>query len=207
MLKEKKIVQGPPIIIKGNIKRLDIIKRVVNTFIKTENSIDFKKERVRYPVEYQGGKPIIFAERPGYKKNFDFYVNYEGKIYGITKRKEVETHLEIGMFLQNLTNSEPEVFEECWKIITIVYQCKENDVEKASEGLNQKNIINMIKLIKWMFIMEDILYWGYEGRAFLYNALYYFSRTESKYDIKKYNDPIKLKRDMENIGLSWVNVY
>lgn len=29
----------------------------------------------------------------------------------------------------------------------------------------------LLKVIKWMFIMEDIVYWNYPGRSMLYNAL------------------------------------
>ncbi len=29
----------------------------------------------------------------------------------------------------------------------------------------------LLKVVKWMFIMEDIVYWNYKGRAKLYNYL------------------------------------
>jgi len=29
----------------------------------------------------------------------------------------------------------------------------------------------LLKIVKWMFIMEDIVYWNYKGRAMLYNAI------------------------------------
>ena len=31
----------------------------------------------------------------------------------------------------------------------------------------------LLKVIKWLFIMEDIIYWHYEGRAFLNNFFAY----------------------------------
>lgn len=60
-----------------------------------------------------------------------------------------------------------------------MYNCSENDVDRVLERYPNlqtafktgAKIDVVLKVLKWMFIMEDIIYWNYEGRAKLYNFL------------------------------------
>ena len=69
----------------------------------------------------------------------------------------------------------------------------------------------LLKVIKWLFIMEDIIYWHYEGRAFLYNFFRYVIFEANKEILKDTLDkirqrkikPDKIKKLLENIGLGW----
>lgn len=62
--------------------------------------------------------------------------------------------------------------------------------------------------MKWLFIMEDIVYWDNEGRAFLYNFLVYVAneRDENRLEeaMLKVKDPDRLKSFMKKSGMAWL---
>lgn len=204
MTKEKAVINGPPRTFKGPHRRVYVIKTVVQTFIKTESRVNFKKEIVQYPVEFNSGVPIIYLMRPGYKKNFDFYVKLENIKYGLTKKKEVETHVEIGAAFDGIIPRETTAIQKGLGSITDVYLGREYDVDKVVK-FRDNELVKRVKALKWLFVMEDVLYWGYAGRAFLYNALNYYINTKNKTGYEKYYDPGKLKRDLAKKGIDWVS--
>jgi hypothetical protein len=64
------------------------------------------------------------------------------------------------------------------KALTEVYECNNNVdqvlqeppvLESSFKTGAKVNIL--LKVVKWMFIMEDIVYWNYKGRTKLYNYL------------------------------------
>ena len=69
----------------------------------------------------------------------------------------------------------------------------------------------LLKVIKWLFIMEDIIYWHYEGRAFLYNFFKYVISETNREILEDTLDkirqrkikPDKIKKLLENIGIGW----
>jgi hypothetical protein len=74
---QPKIIGGPLIQIIGSIPRHKIVKKVVNTFIKTEYKKKGKGVIFRYPVEDLPGAQKLYIVRPGHKKNFDFKVEVD----------------------------------------------------------------------------------------------------------------------------------
>jgi hypothetical protein len=66
----------------------------------------------------------------------------------------------------------------------------------------------LLKVVKWLFIMEDIVYWDNEGRVFLFNFLRYFSEETDdnrlKEAIEKVKDPDRLKSFMRKCGIEWM---
>lgn len=71
-----KIITGPQIKIKGNISRHQIVKKVVDQFIKFEHSRKGAGIKFQYPVELISNNTPLMIGRPGLKKNFDFKVLY-----------------------------------------------------------------------------------------------------------------------------------
>jgi hypothetical protein len=67
---------------------------------------------------------------------------------------------------------------------------------------------SLLKIVKWMFIMEDIVYWDNEGRAFLFNFLTYVAQEKSEKSLKEaldsVKDPQRLKSFMKKSGIEWV---
>ncbi|MBI3930933.1 MAG: hypothetical protein HY325_02815 [Chloroflexi bacterium] len=108
------------------------------------------------------------------KWNFDFKVNVTPEL-GLGKG----THDAIASDLRNKKQENSQEFEKLIEAMKEIYSGSENDVDQvlteypdlpaAFQSGAQVEIL--LKVLKWMFIMEDIVYWNYDGRAKLYNFL------------------------------------
>jgi len=209
--KEKTIITGKMIEIKGPLARHKIVKKVVNAFIATEYRKKGKGVVFQYPVENLAGGQLLYIVRPGHKKNFDFKVDVVTS-YGLGDGK----HKDIALNLRKNNLENPKKSKKLWEAITEVYHCKENDVDvvlKKHGGLKRpfKNGAKpelLLKIIKWLFIMEDIVYWDNEGRAFLFNFFRYVVNESNKSRLKealqKVKDPDRLKSFMKKCGIEWI---
>jgi len=169
--------------IKGSLSRHEIVKKIVNIFIDTEYQHRGKGVVFWYPVEQLPSdaqllpeKGQLFILRPGglRKWNFDFKVNVPPEL-----RLGKGSHEEIASDLRNKKSENSQKFGKLLEAINEIYSCSENDVDHLlrkhpflqSSFQTGGKVEVLLKVIKWMFIMEDIVYWNYEGRAKLYNYL------------------------------------
>jgi len=209
MKKQKIIIRGKPIKIKGSLARHKIVRKVINAFIETEYDKKGKGVIFRYPVEnLKSGQ--LFIVRPGLKKNFDFKVE-------VTKKMKLGegSHKEIALDLRKKKQENKRKFDDLLKTITEIYHCSENNVDKLlrkypnlqKEFRRGADLEVILKIIKWLFIMEDIIYWDTEGRAFLYNFLIYGANETNKTRLKKglaARDPARLQSFMKKINTEWL---
>jgi hypothetical protein len=152
------------------------VKKVINTFIDTGYQQKGKGVKSRYPVENLSIDKQLFVFRPGglNKWNFDFKVEVLEE-FGLGKG----THDEIMLDIQNKKQENPQKFSVLLEALTAIYNCSENDVDRLLENYPDLQISFqtgakvdvLLKVVKWMFIMEDIVYWNYQGRSMLYNGL------------------------------------
>jgi len=208
----KEVIEGPKIEIKGKMGRFEIVKKAVTHFIKFEKDKKGKGKEFRYPVEKLSIGGYLYIRRPGVKWNFDFKVEIPPKC-GLGKGR----HDQIALLLRKIRNSSESDFNEIWNIIRHLYHCTNNDVDsmlnKTKIPYNIDNVVTdvLLKVIKWLFIMEDIIYWHYEGRAFLYNFFKYvvFENNEKTLDEvisgmrKRKIRPENIKELLENMGFEW----
>ena len=183
MTKQTKQLICNPIEIKGSMTRHDIVQKVVNTFINTEYEQRGRGVKFWYPVEQLPNNleqmledTRLFIFRPGglRKWNFDFKVNVTPEL-GLEKG----THAEVATDLRNKKQENPQEFEKLIEAIEKIYSGSENDVEQVltkypdlqTSFRTGAQVGVLLKVLKWMFIMEDIVYWNYDGRAKLYNFL------------------------------------
>lgn len=197
--------------IKGDLPRHHIVKKVVNTFIKTEYLKKGKGVVFKYPVEILPDKQLLYIARPGHKKNFDFKVEVVIN-HGVGEG----SHREIAEDLRKKRKENPKAFMMLSEVLTKIYNSTENDVDallKKHRLLKKSfkkggNVELLLKIIKWMFIMEDIVYWDNEGRAFLYNFLRYFAEEKNERRLAEALDSIRnpdgLKRFMRKCNIEWV---
>lgn len=210
MKKAETVITRKIIAIKGSLARHDIVKKVVNTFIKAEYHKKGKGIKFKYPVENLPDGSLFIA-RPGHKKNFDFKVEVPVEL-GLGEG----SHIEIARDLRKKEQENQQKFEELLDAITMIYNCLENDVNKILTmypHLNESfktgaKVEVVLKVVKWLFIMEDIVYWDNEGRAFLFNFLRYVAK-ESDDDrlneaLEKVKNPDRLKSFMKKCGIEWL---
>lgn len=212
--KQRTTVIGRKIEIKGLWSRHNIVKKVVNTFIKTEYNRKGKGVIFKYPVE-KLPKGHLFISRPGHKKNFDFKVE-------ITPNLDIGegSHIEIADDLKRKKNAKPRGFGNLIKAVSEVYNCNECGINRIISKYNLPKSFKTgaetqiyLKIIKWLFIMEDIIYWDNEGRAFLFNFINYvinerskrrlnnvFKQSKSRFGLK----PDELKRFMKKSKIDWI---
>ena len=209
--KEKTVITGKIIKIKGSSARHGIVKKVVNAFIKTEYRKKGKGVVFRYPVENLPDRQVLYIVRPGHKKNFDFKVDVTTS-YGLGNG----SHEEIALDLREKKLENPEKFKKLWQTAAEIYHCGENDVNvilKKHRGLKSPFKSGakpelLLKVIKWLFIMEDIVYWDNEGREFLFNFFRYVANESNKRRLKealnKVKNPDRLRSFMNKCDIKWV---
>jgi hypothetical protein len=210
MAKLKQVVEGPRIEITGQMERFDIVKKVVTMFIEFEKSHKGKGIEFRYPVEDLSNGEKLYIYRPGIKWNFDFKVEIPANC-GLDEGR----HDQIALILRKIKKEKKQEFNNLYKIISDLYHCSSNDVD----DLLQRNPVSLkspppdilLKVIKWLFIMEDIIYWHYEGRAFLYNFFVYVVNEEDESRLERVISgirgrkvkPERIKRLLVQIGIEW----
>ncbi len=174
--KETTTIEGKAIEIKGSLTRDEIVKKVVNIFIDAESQQRGHGVKFRYPVENLSTGEQLFIFRPAglNKWNFDFKVEVLEE-FGLGRG----THDEIKSDFRNKKQENPQKINDLLEALTTLYNCSENDIDRLLKNYPdlQKSFQTgakvdvLLKVAKWMFIMEDIVYWNYKGRAMLYNAI------------------------------------
>lgn len=128
-----------------------------------------------------------------------------------------EKQIQIALDLRTKGYENPRRRDDLIQAIYEIYIGKQNDVDKLlKEHTNLKKSFrrgiklgDILKILKWLFIMEDIVYWDNEGRAFLYNFVYYvISETNNKrlkeaFSKNVIKDPNRLRSYMRKAGLEW----
>jgi len=206
-----KTIECARIEIKGHMPRNEIVRKVVNTFIKTEYQEKGKGVTFRYPVEKLPDNRRLFITRPGHKKNFDFKVEVTEEM-GLKEGRHEQVVLDLRMKKQR----NPQEFEDFLRAIEEVYHCSENDIDrllprysnlKEASGTGAEVEV-ILKILKWLFIMEDIVYWDVEGRAFLYNFVLYVvnenDESRLREAMEKVKNPDRLKSFMKKAGMTWI---
>jgi hypothetical protein len=161
--------------ITGLLSRPEIVKKVVNIFIQTEMVHPRPGTIFFYPVENLPEGQLLIRRPAGARKwNFDFKVE-------VTENLKLGrgTHDEMLLDFKNKKQENPTRFKDLLDALAIIYNSEENNVDillqryaniETSFHTGAKVSI-FLKVIKWMFIMEDIVYWNYKGRTKLYKYL------------------------------------
>jgi hypothetical protein len=152
-------------------------KAIVNAFLSEKggywkNGVKHVT-RFKYFVETLKGGRRLFLLRPTYlNKGIDFQVwveRFDGKNDKRPSHQDIFKDLEI----KKRENSRdlPKLIEA----IKRVWNCEEpnsvlNDLKSAKfkKGLP---VEMLLKILKWLFIEQDITYWNYDGRGMLMGAI------------------------------------
>lgn len=152
-------------------------KEVVNRFLSEQGGYwkDGVKHvtRFKYFVERLKDGRRIFLLRPTFlNKGIDFQVWVE-KFDGLKDKRP--SHKDIFEDLKAKKIHNPDSIPRLRKLIEEVWNCKEPDSVLETQDLATLTtglpIEMLLKILKWLFIEQDITYWNYDGRTMLLTAI------------------------------------
>jgi hypothetical protein len=132
-----------------------------------------ENSRYRYNVETCSDGKKVYLLRPTWlNKGLDFQINREGFK---SKSNEAPKHDDLTSDLENKKKESPEKYKKLRKAIDEVYACEEPDEALKKQG-NPEFKSGMpadavLKLLKWLFIEQDLTYWNNSGRRMFMNAI------------------------------------
>ena len=158
--------------------RNEVRMRVVNKFSEeqpgTGNGDD--TSGYTYYVETLSDGNRVYLQRPANLHNgFDFLVCVENTNYAAEgeRIRNYPKHTDIGEDLKKKKEEDPEKYKKLYDLLLLVFEC--NDVtDDALAGLTFSSGLptdHIIKVIKWLFIEQDIRYWNYSGRNMTWNIV------------------------------------
>ena len=132
--------------------------------------------RYKYIVEKFSDGRELYLKRPAKRKyGFDFQIWMQN--WNKNKKDKMPSHEDIVKDLKLKKKENQQLLSILLKGIDKIYICEDDDrilewlktkVVSFSEG---ENINVLLKVIKWMFIEQDIRYWNFKGRLLLKNYI------------------------------------
>lgn len=148
--------------------RLEQRTQIAETWLsEQENS------KYRYDAEVcKDGKKVYLLRPTWLNKGFDFQINLEGFK---SNSNEAPKHGDIIGDLVNKKKESPRDFQNLRELVDRVYACEEPDVVLASQpNLKFQSglpVDAVLKILKWMFIEQDLTYWNNSGRRMLMSGI------------------------------------
>jgi len=150
-----------------NALRKIVIERFMN-----ENAGHGNKEKTskyRYVVEQLSSGDRVYLTRPApLSKGFDFVIHVENHIF--ENGKDNPKHEDILKDLRKKKQLNIKAYNKLSQAVYDVFNCEDPDgvfpkyasyLTPLSEGLSPELIL---KVVKWLFIEQDIRYWNWSGR-------------------------------------------
>ena len=168
-----KEIKATSFIEKRNKIRMNLVEIFSQEIPGTGNSD--KATRYTYYVEKLKDGNRVYLRRPANLHNgFDFLVCVENTNYSISgKKRNSPKHDDISKDLQQKKHSNPSEYKKVYTLIKKIYECNlvdDSEIEtiRFSVGLSPEHII---KVLKWLFIEQDIRYWNYSGRGMTWGII------------------------------------
>ena len=113
----------------------------------------------------------VYLKRPApLNKGFDFEVHTSEKLF-FGRVKTRPSHNCLFKVLRDLKNQDLNIFNQTQILIDEIYQCNEYNINSLSYEIDNISIELLLKVVKWLFVEQDITYWSYSGREMLYRGL------------------------------------
>jgi hypothetical protein len=172
---EKEIVLN----LKGQ-NRKEIRNNLILEFLKEAPGTDGETSRYFYYVEKTKENIDIYLKRPArLNKGMDFEVHAEDFLFtnvsdsGRVSRATRPSHSAILNDLRIKKKESPSQYKSVQLLIERLYNC--NSIEQKEYiniGFKKGYHIELVlKIIKWLFIEQDVTYWNWSGRQMFYSKL------------------------------------
>ena len=157
--------------------RNEVRMRVVNQFseeVPGKGKGD-DASRYKYFVETIDDGRRVYLRRPANLHNgFDFVVHVEDTNFNIDGRKRTNPkHDDIIKDLENKYSEDELKYKQLYELMKKVYLCEDMD-EYSYESVyfsDGYSVDMILKVLKWLFIEQDIRYWNYSGRDMLWQSI------------------------------------
>lgn len=138
--------------------------------------------KYRYNVERCADGRLVYLLRPTWlNKGFDFMVNVEGfRSQTRTPKgqsKEMPSHQDVIQDLAQKVTGKPEHADLWFAAVSAIYDCEEPRAtitryrEIGSDHEHGLAPDELLYIIKWLFIEQDVTYWARTGRDMLMAAI------------------------------------
>ena len=160
----------------GSVKDRNFLRKLVFTIFSEEEpgtGGGKKASRYRYVAEETPAGKVVLIRPAHLKKGFDFVIHLEGWRFksGKSNPKHEDIAVELKKKLSKLKK------EELIQALEWVFKGEEPEeiISKLSiqdaPAKRELPLISILKVLKWMFIEQDIRDWNYSGRKMLMDYL------------------------------------
>lgn len=158
------------------LDRAEIRRYVVECFLDEKPGTADNPEKYKYIVEECENRNIMILRQTWLNKGMDFKVNFEDLYFPGKRRTRNPSHQHIFSDLEEKRNYDEVEYKKLTDCLTKVYDCEDDEllVQQLRSidlpvGLLTPEEVCMT--LKWLFIEQDITYWGNSGRHMLYQGL------------------------------------
>lgn len=158
--------------------RNDVRMRVVQALSEETPGLGTGNDASKYIyyVEKLKDGNRVYLQRPANLHNgFDFLVCVENNNYANEgeRYRNYPKHEDIAKDLQKKKKENKKEYSKLYLLLKKVFECHDITNEEIasisfSKGLSAEHIL---KVIKWLFIEQDIRYWNYSGRNMTWNIV------------------------------------
>lgn len=158
--------------------RNEIRMRVVNKFseeLPGTGKADYASHYIYY-VEILKDGNRVYLQRPANLHNgFDFLVCVENTNYASANKRKRNSpkHEDLYNDLLQKRHENNILYNQLYDILFKVYECydvRESEYAHISFSCGLP-VDHIVKIIKWLFIEQDIRYWNYSGRAMTWGSV------------------------------------
>jgi hypothetical protein len=125
----------------------------------------------RYYVESLKNGKRVYLQRPAHlNKGMDFQVCVEGLLKYKNGKDKPPSHSDVIEDLKLKKSQNLKEFKQLKEFIDKVWNCEEpNDILKTNNlsFTNGFSVEEILKILKWLFIEQDMTYWSFDGRDML----------------------------------------
>jgi hypothetical protein len=156
--------------------REDIRNELVNLFLQEQAGTGKGDDTSVYIYEVetlQNGETIYLKRPARLNKGFDFEVNVSNTSFGTGRRTTMPSYQHIHDDLLLKKDEDPIEFTKLKGTIEKIYLCQNvTDAEMLGFAFTRGFPTDLLlKVIKWLFIEQDITYWNWSGRGMFYSYL------------------------------------
>jgi hypothetical protein len=164
--------------IKGKNRKI-LRDNLIQEFLKEDGG--YVKDNIkhvqayRYYVEILKNGKRVYLQRPAHlNKGMDFQVCVEGLLKYKNGNDKPPSHSDIIKDLKLKKSQNLKEFEKLKELIDRVWDCEEpEDIikTKSLSFIQGFSVEEILKILKWLFIEQDMTYWSYDGRDMLMGGI------------------------------------